>query len=38
MVYTPAVDEPLTGERLVWQWVTPDTIQAIATLDVSIGP
>ena len=38
MVYTPAMDDPLTGERLVWQWVTPDTIQAIATLDVSIGP
>lgn len=38
MVYTPAMDDPLTGERLVWQWVTPDTVQAIATLDVSIGP
>jgi hypothetical protein len=38
MVYTPAMDDPLTGERLVWQWMTPDTIQAIATLDVSIGP
>lgn len=38
MVYTPGTDDPLTGERLVWQLVTPDTIQAIATLDVSIGP
>jgi hypothetical protein len=38
MVYTPAMDDPLTGETLVWQWVTPDTVQAIATLDVSIGP
>jgi hypothetical protein len=38
MVYTPATDDPLTGEKLVWQWTTPDTIQAIATLDVSIGP
>ena len=38
MVYTPAMDDPLTGEKLVWQWLTPDTIQAIATLDVSIGP
>lgn len=38
MVYTPAMDDPLTGMRLVWQWVTPETIQAIATLDVSIGP
>ena len=38
MVYTPRMDDPLTGERLVWQWVTPDTIQAIAALDVSIGP
>ena len=38
MVYTPAMDDPLTGERLIWQWVTPDTVQAIATLDVSIGP
>ena len=38
MIYTPAMDDPLTGEKLVWQLVTPDTIEAIATLDVSIGP
>ena len=38
MIYTPAPDDPLTGEKLVWQLVTPDTIEAIGTLDVSIGP
>ena len=38
MIYTPAMDDALTGEKLVWQLVTPDTIEAIGTLDVSIGP
>jgi hypothetical protein len=38
MVYTPGPDTPLTGLKLVWQLETPDTVQAIATMDISIGP
>jgi hypothetical protein len=38
MIYTPGMDTPLAGLKLVWQLETPDTVQAIATIDVSIGP
>ncbi len=37
MVYTPALDDPIDAGQLVWQWMSPDWVQAIATLDVSIG-
>jgi hypothetical protein len=37
MVYTPALDDPIDAGQLVWQWMSPDSVQAIATLDVSIG-
>jgi hypothetical protein len=37
MVYTPALDDPIDAGQLVWPWMSPDWIQAIATLDVSIG-
>jgi hypothetical protein len=37
MVYTPALDDPIDAGQLVWQWMSPDSVQAIATLDISIG-
>ena len=37
MVYTPALDDPIDAGQLVWQLMSPDWVQAIATLDVSIG-
>jgi hypothetical protein len=38
MVYTPASDAPLTGLTLVWQLETPDAVQALASVDISVGP
>jgi len=38
MVYTPAMDDPTETERLVWQWVAPGTVEAIAIHVVSIEP
>ena len=37
MVYTPALGDPIDAGQLVWQWMSPDSVQAIATLDISIG-
>jgi hypothetical protein len=34
MVYTPTPSDPLgPNQTLVWEWVSPDTIQAIATVN-----
>ncbi len=38
MIYTPTMDAPLTGLKLVWQLESPDNVQALATVDISIGP
>jgi hypothetical protein len=37
MVYTPTTSDPLGSQTLGWWWVTPDTIQAVATITVFIG-
>jgi hypothetical protein len=37
MVYTPTTSDPLGSQTLGWWWVTPDTIQAVATINVFIG-
>jgi hypothetical protein len=37
MVYTPTVNDPLgPDQQLVWEWVSPNTIQATTTAGVSI--
>ncbi len=38
MVYTPGMDYPTETEQLVWQWVSPGAIEAIAIHAVSIEP
>lgn len=36
MVFTPTATDPTGVQTLVWEWVTPDSIQAIATARVII--
>ncbi|MFI5258232.1 MAG: hypothetical protein ACHQ01_01285 [Candidatus Limnocylindrales bacterium] len=38
MEYTPAGSDPTGSQTLVWEWASPDSIQAIATASVFIAP
>jgi hypothetical protein len=38
MVYVPRDDDPIQNQTLVWEWVSPSTYRAAATVSVVIQP